>query len=211
MDYKLSRDRSIQLSGNRNAWSELIQWTEFHHASLVNATLACYLHKKDVVPDITSKYLLQLSLNYRDDPTLPVEKKFEMRGAHFSSKDDSETAALYKMVFDARPAAVAMGRMEMGDDNYWGTGAYLLMVRFRPNRVGFGVDGIPFWKHFGIANVYANARLACGNPLDQLEENLTEGRKMKFCCGKLEGLPTCCCGGWTHEVVRARVRFISRY
>ena len=38
-----------------------------------------------------------------------------------------------------------------------------------------------------------------------------EGRKMKFCCGKLEGLPTCCCGGWTHEVVRARVRFISRY
>ncbi|KAM5531972.1 hypothetical protein V8D89_014372 [Ganoderma adspersum] len=197
MGYKLFRDRS----------SELIQWTEFHHSSIVNAALACYLHKKAAgVPDVTSKYLLQLSLNYRDDdPALPVERKFEMRGAHFNAKDDPDTAALYKMVFDARPAAVAMGKMEMGDGLYWGTRAYLLMVRFRPHRVEFGTDGIPFWKHFGIANVYANARPACRNPLDQLGENLTEGRKMKFCCGKLEGLPTCCCV-WTSAEGRMTTR-----
>ena len=203
MGYKIFRDRSIQLSGNPNAWSELMQWAEFHHASIINAALTCYIHKKDAVPDVTGKYLLHLSLNYRDDdPSLPVEKKFEMRGAHFASKDAPETAALYKVVFAVRPTAVAMGKREMGDGHYWGTGAYLLMVRFRPHQVQVGADGIPFWKHFGIDRIHARARPACRNPLDQLEENLAEGRKMKFCCGKIEGFPTCCCGGWTHEVVR---------
>ncbi|PIL28418.1 hypothetical protein GSI_08452 [Ganoderma sinense ZZ0214-1] len=193
MGYKLFRDRSVQLSGNPNAWSELMQWAEFHHSSIINATLACYLHKKDTIPDITSKYLLQLSLHYRDDPSLPIETKFELRGAHFSSKDAPDTAPLYKMVFDTRPGAVAMAKRDIGERLYWGTGAYLLMVRFRPHQLVFGTDGIPFWKHFGIDRLHANAHPACRNPLDQLEENLMEGRKMKFCCGKLEGLPTCCC------------------
>ncbi|TBU41820.1 hypothetical protein BD309DRAFT_867577 [Dichomitus squalens] len=200
--YKLFRDRAIQLSGNPHAWSDLMQWAEYHHSSIINATLACYIHKKDFVPDVTNKYLLQLSLNYINDPSLPVEKKFELRGAHFSSKDEPLCAPLYKVVFAQRPAAVEIGKMEMGRKLYWGTGAYLLMARFRPDQVQFGTDGIPFWKHFGIDALHAMARPACRNPLDQLEENLMEGLKMKFCCGQLEGLPTCCCGGWTHEKVR---------
>ncbi|TBU55957.1 hypothetical protein BD310DRAFT_824815 [Dichomitus squalens] len=179
-----------------------MQWAEYHHSSIINATLACYIHKKDFVPDVTNKYLLQLSLNYINDPSLPVEKKFELRGAHFSSKDEPLCAPLYKVVFAQRPAAVEIGKMEMGRKLYWGTGAYLLMARFRPDQVQFGTDGIPFWKHFGIDALHAMARPACRNPLDQLEENLMEGLKMKFCCGQLEGLPTCCCGGWTHEKVR---------
>ncbi|KAI1786275.1 hypothetical protein LXA43DRAFT_1111239 [Ganoderma leucocontextum] len=217
--YKLFRDRAAQLSGNPHAWSELMQWAGFHHTSIINATLACYIHNKDEVPDITSKYLLQLSLDYRgggDPESLPVKKKFALRGAHFVSKDDPQAAALYSVVFAARPRAVEMGKMEMGSSNrLWGTGAYFLMVRFRPPTLSHrdrlveaagtdsDSDGVPFWRHFGIDRHHAAARLACRSPLDQLEENLVEGRKMKFCCGKVEGLPTCCCGGWTHELVVA--------
>ncbi|RDX52221.1 hypothetical protein OH76DRAFT_198188 [Lentinus brumalis] len=197
--YKTQRDRAIELSGSAKAWSDLAQWVEYHHASLINSTLACYLNKKDAIPDVTAKYLLHISLNYRNDPELPPQKQFEMRGAHFSHKDDPGCAMLYNVVFAQRPAAVEMGKMEMGN-RYWGTGAYLLMVRFRPNKAEFGVDGVPFWKHFGIDKDSANAHPACRNPLEQLEENLHSGKKMRFCCGKVEGLPTCCCGGWTHEI-----------
>ena len=88
----------------------------------------------------------------------------------------------------------------------------MLVVRFRPEDEDEdeyytgGVDGVPFTKHFGIAaECRARAKPACWSPLDQLKENLDSGRKMRCCCGRIEGLPTCCCGGWTHEV-RPRVR-----
>ncbi|TFY56616.1 hypothetical protein EVG20_g8860 [Dentipellis fragilis] len=166
--YTTFRDRAIELSGNPKAWSHLSTWVEYHHASLINATLACYLHKKAEVPDITAKYLLHITLNYRNDPSLPPQEQFEMRGAHFCSKDDPEVGPLYSMVFNARPQAVRMGRMEMGD-SYWGTGAYLLMIRYRPNVTVIGTDGIPFWKQFGIDKASANARPSCRSPLDQLK------------------------------------------
>ncbi|PIL30060.1 hypothetical protein GSI_07637 [Ganoderma sinense ZZ0214-1] len=197
---KVFRDGSVQRSGNPNAWSDLMEWSVFHHSTLVNAALACYIRKKHTVPDITSQYLLQLSLNYLNDPSLPVEKKFELAGTAFTPRDGPFASSLYEHIFEERLVAVELGKIEMGDDLYWGTGAYLLIVRFRPSTVNVCYDGVPFWKHFGIDKIHANARPVCRNPIEQLKENLTEGRKMKFCCGRLEGLPTCCCGGWTHQV-----------
>ena len=93
-----------------------------------------------------------------------------------------------------------MGRVEMSDE-YWGTRCYLFMVRFRPQQSIKIPDGLPSWKHFAIDKYRANARPACRNPLEIMEETLHEGRKLKFCCGKKEGMPTCCCGGWTHAPV----------
>ncbi|KAI0747251.1 hypothetical protein C8Q80DRAFT_830259 [Daedaleopsis nitida] len=189
MRFKLFKSRAVELSGNPNAWSDLATWVEYHHSTLVNATVACYLHLKATIPDVAAKHLFRITLNYRNEPDLPVEKKFEMRGAHLTPVDDPECAMLFRPVNEARPAAVEMGKVEMGE-LYWGTGAYVLMVRFRPDLTVFGTDGVPFWKHFGIDSTTANAVPACRNPLDQLEDNLHQGR----------GLPTCCCGGWTHQV-----------
>ncbi|KAI0708229.1 hypothetical protein C8Q76DRAFT_859583 [Earliella scabrosa] len=66
--HKLQRERATELSGNPRAWADLAHWIEFHHASLINATLACFLLKKAKIPDVTSTHLLHLSLNYRNDP-----------------------------------------------------------------------------------------------------------------------------------------------
>ena len=93
----------------------------------------------------------------------------------------------------------------------------MLVVRFRPDsededeyHTG-GVDGVSFTKHFGITVEWARAKPACWSPLDQLKENLDSGRKMRFCCGRIEGLSSCCCGGWTHEVLRASLcLFVAR-
>ncbi|OSD00360.1 hypothetical protein PYCCODRAFT_1414436 [Trametes coccinea BRFM310] len=92
-----------------------------------------------------------------------------------------------------------MGKREM-PHNYWGTGGYLLSVCFRKGPVDLGGNYVLFWKHFGIDQERAHTWPACLHPLDQLKENVREGRKIRFCCGKIEGLPMYCCGGWTHEV-----------
>lgn len=174
----------------------LSNWVEYHHASLINAALACYLLKKPRVRDVTAKYLMHISLMYRNDPTFPPQKQFQVDAVSFAPYDTPGAEFTYLPVLAARPAAVDMGRMEMGD-LYWGTGGYVLAIRFNPDKR----DAVPFWKHFGIDRDSAKARPACGSPLNQLRTNLHEGKRMKFCCGKLEGLPTCCCGGWTHEIV----------
>ena len=95
--------------------------------------------------------------------------------------------------------------MERGRE-YAGTGSYLVVARFRPHDIsyymGSGQDGIPFAKHFGVDRDHARAKLACRDPLEQLQENIHLGKKMRFCCGRSPKDGTCCCGGWTHELVR---------
>ncbi|KAM5531979.1 hypothetical protein V8D89_014379 [Ganoderma adspersum] len=158
---KVFRDRSVQQSGNPNAWSDLMQWVKFHHPTIVNAALACYIRKKHTVPDVTSQYLLQLSLNYRNDPSLPAEMQFVVAATHFTPRDGPFASQVYEYIFEQRFAATELGRMEMGERLYWGTGAYLLM--------------------------HADARPACRDPIEQLEQNIMEGRKMKkTCCVKLQ-------------------------
>ncbi len=132
-----------------------------------------------------SRYLLQLSLNYRNDPSLPVELQFTVAGTHFTPRDGPFASQIYEHIFEQRLAAVELGRMEMGERLYWGTGAYLLVVRFQPGTHNVCFDGVPFWKHFSIDKRHAGARPACRDPVEQLEQNIMEGRKMKkTCCGK---------------------------
>ncbi len=137
MGYKLFRDRSIQPSRNPDAWSELMQWAEFHHSSIINATLACYIHKKDAVPDVTSKYLLQ-----------PVEKKFEMRGARTSTPRTTPRppSCTRWSSTDAPRPYVAMGKREMGNSLYWPLGHWRIpphgTLPPAPARVRHGRDPV---------------------------------------------------------------------
>ena len=179
-----------------------MEWVEYHATTLANATTTCFIHAKSWESDITSKYIFHVSLDYRNDPTIPVPQKFIVRGTHFSPKSNWTGNPLFPQLFSSeiRTQVKAMGQVEIGD-GYWGTGCYLIMVRFRPQQSVKTHDALPFWKHFAIDKYRANARPACRNPLEIMEEMLHEGRKLKFCCGKKEGMPTCCCGGWTHAPV----------
>ena len=57
---------------------------------------------------------------------------------------------------------------------------------------------IPIIKYFSISNYVASARVITGPWWPPLRNILENGKKMKFCCGKIEG-GGCCCGGWVHE------------
>lgn len=41
------------------------------------------------------------------------------------------------------------------------------------------------WKHLAIDNWHTNARLARRHPVNQLKEDLEQGKKLRFCYGKL--------------------------
>ncbi|RPD60494.1 hypothetical protein L226DRAFT_612066 [Lentinus tigrinus ALCF2SS1-7] len=207
--YRTGRDRATELSGDPKAWANMMEWVRYHHSSLMNATLAECIRTTqqtgESFRDVSSSYFLQVSVAYRADPSLPIEQKFELRGTHFVRRDDPMSQGIAPFVEVGRQGAVKMGQMECGSE-YAGTGSYLVVARFRPNDMsyyaGSGQDGIPFVKHFGVNRDYACAKLACRHPLAQLQDNISSGRKMRFCCGRTPRDDTCCCGGWTHELMR---------
>ena len=186
--YSLSREATTRNSGDPKAWSYLTTWIAFHNTTLVNATLAFYLLQKDIIPDVAATHLLHLSLLYHDDPALPIERRFEVRGFNFTHKDKPAIApgkTYADIVYPSRKGAVQMGHMSLGDD-YWDTGAYLLMVQFKKENQG----AIPFWKHFGIDKASARATPSCHHPADILKYHIHGGLKPHFCCGRMPGMPT---------------------
>ncbi|KAI0363791.1 hypothetical protein BV20DRAFT_1057761 [Pilatotrama ljubarskyi] len=112
---------------------------------------------------------------------------------------DDPSCLFAPIIFSQRDQGGEIGRMEYARD-YWGTGAYLLMVKSDQGDSG----PIPYWMQFGIDERRANARPSCKRPgWDQLREDVGKGHRLRLCCGKLEGLPKCCYGGgWTHELAR---------
>ncbi|RPD60493.1 hypothetical protein L226DRAFT_612065 [Lentinus tigrinus ALCF2SS1-7] len=191
---------SARIAGTPNAWPDLAEWARFHHNAIMNATLACCIMNKDARPNVSSTHVLLLDVEYRNDPTIPVERKFDLITAEFLHKDDPQMVTLYPLVGASRDNAVLASKRECGA-SYWGTGSYLILTHFRLGDPQPGMEIVPYYKHFGIDKHYVmNAMLACRNPLFQLKENMELGRKMCFCCsGRPEGALECCCGGWTHE------------
>ncbi|KAI1786272.1 hypothetical protein LXA43DRAFT_1099416 [Ganoderma leucocontextum] len=102
-----SRDVAIALSvGNPNAWNDFVAWSEHRCTSLFNAALACCLHMKHHVDDVTSKHLLVVPLL-----------------ALFPNKDDPDFDAHCAPVFAERHLVVPLGKRDYPTD-YWGMGSY---------------------------------------------------------------------------------------
>ncbi|TFY56613.1 hypothetical protein EVG20_g8861 [Dentipellis fragilis] len=210
--YAAARDRAILLSGNKEAWLHFSSWVKYHEVSLINSTIACYLQRTTFMHDrvMTEEHLLHVMIQYRNDPSLPLEKQFEMRGASFTSMGALRGGALSSEIARGRAYAVENGKAEMGD-RYWGTGTYLLTVRFGATEAIDGLNEIPFWKHFGISVSAGNARPLCHNSIGQLGINLSEGKKIYFSCRKSKRFPTYDCGGWMHETVGVFSHLVSTF
>ena len=198
------RKSAAALSGNPKAWADLTGFLEYHQDSFVNATLNAYLSQipEEMFPDVAADNYTTFSLWYRNDPDLPVGKKFELRNSAYSSSVyPQEPPVVLKSAAEGYDAAVELGKRQFGD-SYQGTGTYVLHILFgaedRTFRPG---QTIPFFlsKHFSIEDRQAVADVACRDPFQQLKENVDEGKKIRFCCGVVPGLSQCCCGGWTHD------------
>ncbi len=107
----LHHHRATELSGNPQAWPDFMGWATHHHTSLMNATISCFLHQGEPFPVATEKYFLLVSVAYRNDPTLPRERQFEMRGAHWSQKSDPSLSQVAPFVDMGRVNAVEIGKI----------------------------------------------------------------------------------------------------
>ncbi|KAH9851028.1 hypothetical protein C2E23DRAFT_886785 [Lenzites betulinus] len=195
--YNLMRERATAISGNDKAWFDLTTFLEFHHTTLLNCVLASYLRMKPMHGDRgPADHFIQFSMLYRNDPTLPAHMKFEPRGMDLVHKDEAALPGQdgFAFCWRERDSAVKMGKRELGS-KYAATGAYFVAVKFSD---GPAVGFIPFWKHFGIDDRRWNALPSVRHPWDIFKETIEGGKKVKFCCGSLPELGTCCCGGWTH-------------
>ncbi|EIW79464.1 hypothetical protein CONPUDRAFT_154879 [Coniophora puteana RWD-64-598 SS2] len=202
----LARTRAGQISGNPNAWGEFTRWAEYHQTSLSNFSINGYIQYG---PGSDEHYVFGIYLRYqKNHAELPLEKKFKLVGVHPLDKDDIPPGdmvamTVQRMYWTHREQLIPLGHMQFGDE-YGGTGAYVLSVDFNPNtRVDLGemanailypVKPVPFDK------MRAEAHPA-PRPYQTLERILAAGERLKFCCGKVPGMPKCCCGGWTHHDV----------
>ncbi len=190
---------AAEIAGTPKAWPDLADWVRFHHSTLMNATLACCLKLKPTEGNVSGTRFLLVEVLYRNDPAVPLERKFELLASVFMENDDPHFSRLYEYLAASRENAVFCAKRECGT-SYWGTGAYMVLAHFRDPADPNGI--VPYFKHFAIDTYHANATRACRPPLHQLTENLEGGKKMRFCCsGRPQGADECCCGGWTHEKV----------
>ncbi|KAJ8088315.1 hypothetical protein PM082_022387 [Marasmius tenuissimus] len=95
---------------------------------------------------------------------------------------------------DLSPATYArterMGKIEFGND-FYGVLSYVVLTAFK-NKNGEPIAFFPFPKQFSI-----DKKLDWWN---LLRRYVSDGKKIKFCCGKLaEELGICWYGGWAHD------------
>ncbi|RPD60499.1 hypothetical protein L226DRAFT_387047 [Lentinus tigrinus ALCF2SS1-7] len=130
---ELSHDRegAAELSGNPQAWKDLMDWVDFHHDSFMNTALQCYLYglPEETFPGVATDNYTVMCVWYRNDPTLPLGQKFELRGCSHLAKADTPPLAR-EIASEGYEDAILLGKTRYGD-SYRGTGTYMLEVRFR--------------------------------------------------------------------------------
>ncbi|KZV60333.1 hypothetical protein PENSPDRAFT_694351 [Peniophora sp. CONT] len=201
------RDNAVLASGNQRAWVDFAQWREHHHDSLTNAALAHYILNG---PGSEKEYVLYVMLRYINDPQLPVERKFELYGYQFVHKDaapstdpmrPSPPPELMEGVLLLREYNEKQFRTHSGvSEEDARMGAYILSLKFAPLGQPEPNGVLPFYRTFQFTDEQRNAKVNDKRlPAATLARIFRRGRRQRFCCGKVPGLPTCCCGGWTHE------------
>ncbi|VDC03167.1 unnamed protein product [Peniophora sp. CBMAI 1063] len=209
-DFQNKRNNAVLASGNPRAWAEFAQWREYHHDSITNAALSHYIMGGK---GSEADYTLHILLLYQNDDSLPVERKFRMQGCRFVHKTLSYAPdANYDPQHLIPPAntmrALMMFRQYAARDLQERTGArrpprmgsYLLTLKFGPPGILEPAGLQPFFRIFAFADEHLRAKVNEERlPAQILERIFLKGRKQRFCCGKIPGMPSCCCGGWTHD------------
>ncbi|KIK58614.1 hypothetical protein GYMLUDRAFT_262435 [Collybiopsis luxurians FD-317 M1] len=192
----MERDQLAQESGLRDPLSDLMDWMLYYDPVLKNYATALFQLKRFPERHLEEHTIFMVTISHKRDMSLPVPHRFNV--LRVSREDRTSIPPSLKNHFDipGRANYVDMGKIEMGQ-RYFGTGSYLLVTDF----------GQGAWttkhKFFGIDKDIAKADVVRSEWWLLFLEYITAGAKMKFCCGKIEGMEdVCCCGGWAHHSVK---------
>ena len=139
---------------------------------------------------------LAIQITHKGDVTLPVQHRFTIDtiNRHNRGEDGFCSMELVRRLdSENTKKAIEFGKKERGSD-YYGTLMFMVLAVFSESPM----LAIPIIKYFSIDKSVASARVITGPWWPPLRHILENGKKMKFCCGKIEG-GGCCCGGWVHE------------
>ncbi|KAG6819965.1 hypothetical protein H0H93_006941 [Arthromyces matolae] len=180
-------------TGIPRAYTELTHWMEFYATPIKNCLVAAL--NLPQYPHQERNSILSISIKHKGEPNLPLEKRYHIQSIDRLNRDDTEmgSALLAKKILD-NPAflqTARFGKVEMGND-YYGTAAFIVIAMFAS-----GAQSMVN-KSFSIDKTVARAKVMDGAWWLPLRDIMENGKKMKFCCGKIEG-GGCCCGGWVHD------------
>ena len=140
--------------------------------------------------------ILAVHLTHKGDISLPLQHRFTIEAISRYNRGDDQLASaeLVKKLDSAEMKnTIEFGKKEMGSE-YYGTAMIVTSAVFSQTPL----VALPVFKCFAITKTVAKARVITGPWWPPLRDILENGKKMKFCCGKIEGVG-CCCGGWVHK------------
>ncbi|KAF9029793.1 hypothetical protein BDZ89DRAFT_1159624 [Hymenopellis radicata] len=193
---KIEQDRQklAAETGIASAYDDVQAWLEYYNTPLKNCAIASYRLVETPHMEKDAMFMVVLSYDGRDPRP---HRKFKVDSVSRIGRQDfgPQVFALLSDEADRRHYE-AMGRVEMGE-LYYGTGSYGVDVNFAQRKEPFKAI-----KWFSMDKYTARATLVRQDWFRLFREYVDTGSKMSFCCGKLEGWGTCCCGGWTHDKKR---------
>jgi hypothetical protein len=192
----ITEDKEIEAeTGIARGYTDLMQWVEFYSTPMKNCMVAAL--NLPHFPHQERDSVLAICITHKRDATLPLQHRFTIDAISRYNRNDPEDRLAARELIRRLDSAemqntIKFGKAEMGS-NYYGT-LMIVVIAF------FSVDpfvSIPIYKSFSIDKSTASAKVMDGPWWPPLRHILENGLKMKFCCGKIEGVG-CCCRGWIH-------------
>jgi hypothetical protein len=191
----VTQDKDIEgKTGIPHGYTDFVQWMEYYSTPIKNCMVAALNLPKYPHQERDSALLIQIS--HKGDVTLPVQHRFTIDTINRQNRGENGFASreiVRRLDSEETKKLIEFGKKENGS-HYYGTLMYAVVAVFSENPMVSAL--IP--KYFSINKYVASARVIDGPWWPPLRHILENGKKMKFCCGKMEE-GVCCCGGWVHK------------
>ncbi|KAF7300009.1 hypothetical protein MKEN_01323400 [Mycena kentingensis (nom. inval.)] len=189
------------LTGLTSAYADLLDWIRYYEAPLKNCAVAAFRVRTNPHAERTSIMCVELSYKGAAAANLPVQLRFTVRNVGLKSAGDFPAGSTLREMDASHPAyrsAVARGKIEMGAQ-FYGTGCLAVLTQFAEM-----LPPVPNVKMFAIDRETAFAKPTERDCWELFREYVNVGAKLRFCCGRVRGASTCCCGGWVHDEEKKR-------
>lgn len=188
-------DKHIEAkTGIPHGYIDFVQWVEYYSTPMKNCMVAAL--NLPQYPHQERDSALVIHIVHKGDATLPLQHRFTIDtiSRHNRGENGSTSMEIVRRLdSEETKKLIEFGKKENGSD-YYGTLMFMVNAVFSESPM----VSVPILKYFSITKHVASARVISGPWWPPLRHILENGKKMKFCCGKIEGVG-CCCGGWVHE------------
>ncbi|KAJ7692461.1 hypothetical protein B0H17DRAFT_541237 [Mycena rosella] len=146
-------------------------------------------------PHMERQEILYLQLHHKGDSTLPIHDRFWVLAVGRRSRAELVPGSALCAMNAGYPEACERGKIELGD-SFYGVVRIGFSILFGPQPSAVAER----MKHFSIDKTTARATIVRQDWWTLFRGYVELGAKIRFCCGRVQGLDgLCCSGGWVHD------------